>query len=172
MPMHVICPDDDDPNLTEHEYVEQLQTTIKLAYELAAANNEQASSTQKQNYDLKMNKAKIQVGDLVFINRPSNTVGLSPKLLPSWKGPFIVCLIMGVDAMIRSVGGKGKAKWVHLNDCKLFKGDGVTDQPVLLPSEEVGKDLEVQAQAGAADDAVVSNEIEPKEEAPTHRYFF
>ena len=54
-----------------------------------------AQCRQKRLYDLRLNEKHFSEGDLVFVRDSTRTKGKSPKLQPSWKGPYVVMKRLG-----------------------------------------------------------------------------
>lgn len=79
----------------------------------------QASQVQKKYHNRNTNPSNLQVGEKVYLLRPAPQVGLTPKLQPKYKGPFILTLILGKDGLVGPVlPGRRKPTWVHLNHIK------------------------------------------------------
>jgi hypothetical protein len=45
---------------------------------------------QKRDYDMRIMKHSYNFGDLVFLRDSSTKIGLSKKLKPPWRGPYLV----------------------------------------------------------------------------------
>ena len=50
---------------------------------------------QKQYYNLQIHGSQHQRGDLVYLKETTKKKGVSPKLAPKWKGPFVIVARFG-----------------------------------------------------------------------------
>jgi hypothetical protein len=167
--MHTLCPPEDERHFDSiNEYVDELRTGLQLAFQEATHHNLAAASRQKAWYDRKARKADFQIGSSVFIRRVDPIEGLTPKLLPRWMGPFLVCLVMGDEVLVQPMRQRGKTKWVHVNDCKPFgpRSEAVAEnwpepfgtdekEEVTLGDVESGSPTPVSGQHDATDDEEV-----------------
>ena len=121
--------------------VNELRTGLKLAFDSSLKTNTVAAA-----YDGEARKVDFQVGDSVFINRPDNSQGLFSKLKPRWMGLYLICLVMGDEIMVQPEGKRGVTRWVHVNQCKMYR------ERVVIPQEqwpEASGFLEEESETGA-----------------------
>jgi len=69
----------------------------------------------KAPYDQLASSAGFQVGDRVWLNRPTRRRGKSPKLQRCWEGPYLIITLINV--IIYRIQGHSRAKMmvVHLD---------------------------------------------------------
>lgn len=116
LPTHLLLPDVTVYHESENEFISSLRTNVKRAYDLAREANTTAGQVQKKYYDRRINPQNLQIGDHVYLLRPTPRVGLTPKLQPKYKGPYLLTIVLGEDALIQPLPpGKGKPMWVHMN---------------------------------------------------------
>ena len=75
---------------TPAEYVVFLEKTMKEIHELARKNLRASVLYNKRDYDQRLYQASYNEGDLVYILDPSNKPGISTKLQPIYRGPFLI----------------------------------------------------------------------------------
>ena len=55
----------------------------------------------------------------MYLKRPTAKPGLTPKLHPKYKGPYLLTCILGKNGLIGpTTPGRGKTMWVHLDHLK------------------------------------------------------
>uniref|UniRef100_A0A8C5HQZ8 Gypsy retrotransposon integrase-like protein 1 n=1 Tax=Gouania willdenowi TaxID=441366 RepID=A0A8C5HQZ8_GOUWI len=78
-------------------FVESLLRRLETAFGLTRDNNFGASLKQKTFYDSRMRHEPYEVGDLVWLNDPTES---RRKLAPHWKGPYLVQARLDTDGMV------------------------------------------------------------------------
>ena len=76
--------------LTPPEYVAHVDKTIKASHEAARENLGASILYNKRDYDIRAYQTSYDVGDLVYVLDPSNKPGVSTKLQPIYRGPYLV----------------------------------------------------------------------------------
>ena len=73
-------------------YLRELDEKLRGAFTMARSNLRTAQCRQKREYDTRsrLKERRFDVGDLVYVRNMTTRVGQSKKLLPIWKGPFVV----------------------------------------------------------------------------------
>jgi hypothetical protein len=71
-------------------WVIELTRALEEAHRVARANLNAAQKRQKEAYDVRLREFNLSPGDLVYKVDDSTRVGISKKLTPPWKGPFLV----------------------------------------------------------------------------------
>jgi hypothetical protein len=69
-----------------NEYVQEKQTGMNLAHEIARKTLKRKTEYQKRYYDTKSRKIFFTIGQPVWLHDPTTYHKLSPK----WKGPYII----------------------------------------------------------------------------------
>lgn len=72
------------------EWVLKLEKSLIQAHKLARDFLQSSQIRQKRDYDLHLKECRFEVGDLVYRLDESTKVGVSSKLRPPWKGPYLV----------------------------------------------------------------------------------
>lgn len=105
------------------DYAERLREKMNASFEMVRNNLRKEMTRQKKHYD-KASKGHhlYNVGDAVWLYAPTRKVGLSPKLRPTWDGPYIVTAKLNdVNYRIQK-NVKFKPKVVHADRLKLYAG--------------------------------------------------
>ena len=71
-------------------YVEQLQERLRACFEEVRLHLKKFGEKQKRYYNLKVHGEQHKVGDLVYLREKTRKKQVSPKLMPKWKGPYMV----------------------------------------------------------------------------------
>lgn len=72
------------------DWLKNLVSNLSQAHSVARTNIGEAQFRQKRDYDLRVLQHPYELGDTVYICDSSTKVGVSAKLRPPWKGPFLV----------------------------------------------------------------------------------
>ena len=75
---------------TSAEYVTKLQQILHQVHTLARKSLQSSQGRQKRDHDLKLKLTMYEVGDLVYVLDSARKIGISPKLQPVWKGPYVI----------------------------------------------------------------------------------
>jgi hypothetical protein len=73
-----------------HEWVRNLTRTLSEVHSLAMECLQSAERRQKRSYDVLLREYRYQPGDLVYKLDEASKTGVSRKLRPPWKAPFLV----------------------------------------------------------------------------------
>ena len=107
------------------DYVEQLQSRMQHAHEIARKHLHTSAKRQSEIYDSKLSVYKYKVGDLVWVAQEGCKPGLSPKLQASYRGP---CLIVhkhnDLDYRVR-LSRFGLECVLHHNKLKPYEGENI-----------------------------------------------
>ena len=93
------------------EYVNKLQHIMKQVHTLARENLLSSQMWQKRDYDMKLKVVSYEVGDLVYVIDSAKKTGVSPKLQPVWKGPYVICRV--ISQILFVVAGRKKTFVLH-----------------------------------------------------------
>ena len=112
----VMTPSLDSPQ----EYVTDVCSRLRKAFQHTQQKSEQAQHRQKMDYDASTRTIKYVPGDLVWLHDPVNA---RHKLEPNWKGPFIVISVSpdSLNYTIADIHKENARKRVHHNRLKLFR---------------------------------------------------
>ena len=72
------------------EYARHLRDSLEAAHHLARTHLQAAQRRQKDFYDRRVAGSPFSVGDRALLSSTAVKRGLSPKLHPKWRGPYIV----------------------------------------------------------------------------------
>ena len=61
---------------------------------------------QKRDYDMKLKVVSYEIGDRVYVIDSAKKVGVSPKLQPIWKGPYVISRV--ISSILFVVAGRKK----------------------------------------------------------------
>jgi hypothetical protein len=104
-------------NFNPDRRLENLKSSLKMAYKLAAKANEKSHQRNKRLYDRKAKLRKFQVKDLVYLYNPAIKPGLTKKLHFPWSGPFEITRKIS-DLNYEIADQNGKKQIVHVNRLK------------------------------------------------------
>lgn len=96
--------------------LEQLQERLKVLYAQAALKQQQADRRNEALFN-PTSEIKFAEGDMVMVRVFVKQDAFAPR----WHGPYEVkavchsCIALAI---------RGKLRWYHMSQCKLFKGDG------------------------------------------------
>ena len=117
------------------EYLQDLQSNLRVTRELMEENEAFAKSHQARNHKVVETKT-YESGDQVLLHDPATRHGTGYKLRRPWTGPFIVMEKLGsVNYRIKKVGHP-RSVVVHYNRLKPFlqRDDEVSSQSVGTPT--------------------------------------
>ena len=98
------------------EFVKNLRRRFDSAHEQARQCWKQQSQYNKAYYDTRVKGHTFEVGDVVWRRDHTRKVGVSPKLAPKWRGPFLV--IQKFDVTFEIQIGASKSLVVHYEALK------------------------------------------------------
>ena len=75
---------------TPPEYVVHLEKVMKTSHKVARENLRSSVSYNKRDYDQRLYQTSYNTGDLVYVLDPSNKPGVSAKLQPIFRGPYLI----------------------------------------------------------------------------------
>ena len=96
---------------TSAEYVTKLQQILRQVHTLARESLQSSQERQKRDYDLKLKVTTYEIGDLVYVLDSARKIGISPKLQPEWKGPYVISKV--ISPIIFEVADKRKSFVLH-----------------------------------------------------------
>jgi hypothetical protein len=70
--------------------LENLKSSLQLAYKIARANTRNAHVSNKKFYDRKATSREFKEGDPVYLFNPARKPGTSKKLWYPWRGPSYI----------------------------------------------------------------------------------
>ena len=106
------------------QYAVRLREKMGQCFEVVRENLGKEMTRQKKHYDRAgKGSTRYKVGDPVWLHDPTKRVGLSPKLRPTWDGPYIIIKQL-TDVTFRiQKGPRCKPKVVHCDRLKPYRGD-------------------------------------------------
>jgi transposase InsO family protein len=90
----------------EHEsegvdgYVKDLEDVLRRTHDVARENLQESVTLNKRDYDLRARYTRYGAGDMVYLLNNQTTPGISRKLQPIYKGPFLVVKVIS-DVLYR-----------------------------------------------------------------------
>ena len=116
LPVDVIFGRTPDQPQERVEYARHLRDSLEAAHHLARTHLQAAQRRQKDFYDRRVAGSPFSVGDRVLLSSTAVKRGLSPKLHPKWRGPYIVLAkINDVNYRVQLATGQGRHQVVHFN---------------------------------------------------------
>nr|XP_054761348.1 uncharacterized protein LOC129267744 [Lytechinus pictus] len=150
-PASITCPIMTQSYDSPQEYVTDVCSRLRKAFQHAKQKTDQAQLRQKKDYDVLTRTIKYTPGDLVWLHDPINA---RHKLEPNWKGPFVIVSSSPdeLDFKIADIHNENVKKLVHHNRLKLFRskaylqGKTSTSRP---SSDSQKKDLSIRPPSSA-----------------------
>ena len=71
-------------------YVERLKYRLQGCFEEVRQHLKQFGERQKRYYNLSLHGEQYRPGDLVYLREKTRKKQVSPKLMPKWKGPYVI----------------------------------------------------------------------------------
>ena len=98
----------DRDDMTVPSYVERLKHRLQGCFEQVRQHLKQFGERQKRYYNLSRHGDQYQPGDLVYLREKTRKKQVSPKLMPRWKGPYVVVKRFGTvyEVMMNLKGSK------------------------------------------------------------------
>jgi predicted aspartyl protease len=114
------CPPDTPADVTD--YVNDLRRRMLVVHDQVRAAGLKASEKMKTRYDRNVNRRGFEEGMLVWLHNPVRRKGKSPKLQPSWEGPYtVVTKLNDVTYRIRRTA-RSPFKIVHVDRLARYYG--------------------------------------------------
>jgi len=104
-------------NTDEDQRLENLKSSLRLAYRLAAKANRKSHMNNKRLYDRKAKPREFAVQDLVYLYNPALKPGLTRKFAKPWIGPCQITKKIS-ELNYEIVDEKGRRQVVHINRLK------------------------------------------------------
>ena len=125
LPMEAVVPNVHQPrtHVDTTEYVIKLQKQLRHTHELARKSLKRSVTYQKKRYDLAAQKRKFEKGDLVWVHETVPKPGLTQKLAPLWKGPYLIT--KRIDDLVYMVkrGADLPSKAHHIDRLMKYRGN-------------------------------------------------
>ena len=112
MPVDVMLPPCLDDHITPHEYVQKLKNKLTYAYELARKSLKKGAERQASLYNRRKFGENFDVGTPVWYTNKIRKKGVSPKLQPKWRGPFLIIKVYN-DVLVEVKLSMKKSIVVH-----------------------------------------------------------
>lgn len=115
-------PEKDNREISTTEYIENLQQILNYTHSYARKHLKESNEYQKKHYDQGAKGRKLYLGQAVWLHDPTRKIGVCSKLLPKWKGPYIV--VRKIDDLIYMVkrSPRQPAKVYHIDRLIPYKG--------------------------------------------------
>jgi hypothetical protein len=101
------------------EWVRDLRQKLEDAHGHARTSTKSAMLRQKKYHDSKLSYEQFQAGDQVYVYFPQRKVGISPKLMSFWRGPFTVTSKFSDVTYKVCCGRKGKEQVIHVDRMRI-----------------------------------------------------
>lgn len=110
-------------SLSPPEYIVKLEKILKMAHEVARENILSSTIYNKRDYDQRMLQSVYNDGDIVYVLDPSNKPGVSAKLQPIFRGPYLI--IKKYSPILYLVQDKKRKLVVHHDRLRLGNDRGI-----------------------------------------------
>ena len=84
-----------DHNTSVHEYIEDLRLNTEIVHDITREHLKQSGEYQKRNYETNVKESTLKVGSFIWLHNISIKPGLARKLVPKWKGPYLIVAKIG-----------------------------------------------------------------------------
>jgi len=128
-------------NPTHEQRLESLKKTLKLAYKYVTKANKSSHLHNKRLYDRKARLRNFEVGELVYLYKPTIKPGLSRKFSKCWTGPYKITAKIS-DLNYEIIDQKNRKQVVHVNRIKIaYNTEAWNSQEERKPSRNPPKNL-------------------------------
>ena len=86
----MLCTIQDSEKITAPEYIEKLQSRLGSCFEEGWVQLKKYGEKQRKYYKLSIHGEKFKPGDLVYLREKMRQKQVCPKLVPKWRGPYMV----------------------------------------------------------------------------------
>ena len=93
------------------EYVQQLETDMRLSHAAARTALKSAQRRQRAQYDPRTYTTKYEVGDAILLANSATKIGECKKLQPLWLGPYLV--VAKISDILYKVATQKKTYVIH-----------------------------------------------------------
>ncbi|MCG8048702.1 MAG: DDE-type integrase/transposase/recombinase, partial [Candidatus Thiodiazotropha endolucinida] len=97
-------------------WVDNLTRNLANVHKLAREKIGNTQLRQKRDYDLRVFEKSYKEGDVVYLRDSSSQIGISSKLRPPWKGPY---LVVRARPPVYALQGRRKVQFVHHDRIKV-----------------------------------------------------
>jgi hypothetical protein len=115
------------------QQINEVLENLKVAEKIAAENLEMAKEKSKDRHDAKAKEPDYQLGDLVWLRNPHTPVGLSPKLVQKYKGPYYITKVSGNSTYQLRQKSDDKLMQSHIHANRLKHHHDPTERIVVQP---------------------------------------
>ena len=106
-------------HLTPGEYVQQMETAMKQAFECVRQHTTHRVDLNSINYNRQIRATSFTVGEQVWLSNEEIVSGISKKLLDKWIGPYVIIQkINESNYMIKPVKPGGRKQTVNKSRLK------------------------------------------------------
>jgi hypothetical protein len=109
-------PPEDEKEL--RDYAEDLRERMRIAHDRARKKLQVEGMRRKKHYDGRATGSEVKEGDFVWLHNPAKKVGLSPKLMCRWEGPYLV--IKRLSSVVFRIQRGPRMKSSHTNSQPRF----------------------------------------------------
>lgn len=129
-------PEDEDEM---NDYAEDLRDRMRIAHDRARKKLQVEGVRRKRNYDGRAHGSDLKEGEFVWLHNPAKKVGLSPKLMCRWEGPYLIIKRLSSVVFRIQRGPRVKPKVIHYDRLKPYTGEELrtwtTTEPATAPIE-------------------------------------
>jgi len=77
------------------QYVQEVQRRLTTCFTEVRNHLKAYGERQRKYYNLSTNEKSFKPGDLVYLREKTRKIQVSPKLMPKWRGPYMVVKAFG-----------------------------------------------------------------------------
>jgi transposase InsO family protein len=114
-------------NTDQAARLENLKTTLQLAYQAAGVNIRKSHTVNQKYYNRKSKQRDFAIGDIVYLYNPARKKGQSKKFFSPWRGAYRVTGKKG-ELNYKILSQQGKEMWVHINRLKKANNPDIWEQ--------------------------------------------
>ena len=122
MPADVIYGQPKEEPLDKYSFVQDLQEKMLKAHDVARRHMKASAKRSKEVYDAKMSFHQYNQGDVVWCLQETRKVGVSPKLVRTYDGPFVIKEKRSPINFVLQLNPDNQERVVHHNKLKEFTG--------------------------------------------------
>ena len=151
-------------SVSTSQWVSELAHKMSKIHHLVRRNLNLSQAIQKCDYDVRQRETLYEIGDFVYKLEKSLKKGISPKLQPVWRGPYLIVQSKHPLYKIRTRNSKCD-KFIHHNNLKRCT-DRVIPLWLRRARNNLWKELDMDENSQMEDELEAQEQVDPDVNLP------
>ena len=91
-----------EERVSQVEYIKRLKERLHTCFSEVRDHMKRAGERQRKFYNLSADSKNYRAGDVVYLQEKTRKKGVSPKLMPKWRGPYLVISRFGTVCEVQT----------------------------------------------------------------------